>query len=250
MTTTVLITGSSRGLGATIAQTLATQGFQVIINYHKSKEAALDLVKSIGESQAIAIQADVTQRDEVDHLVATATDHFGQIDVVVNNALVGFKFDPNAQKAFTELSWSDYQQQIDGTLKAAFNTTQSVAPQFINRRHGAIINIGTNLFQNPVVPYHEYTTAKAGLIGFTRNIAAELGQYGIRANVVSGGLLKTTDASAATSDEVFDLIKQTTPLKSVTSPQDVAHMVAFLASEHATGITGQNYTVDGGLTMN
>ena len=111
-------------------------------------------------------------------------------------------------------------------------------------------NIGTNLFQNPVVPYHEYTTAKAGLIGFTRNIAAELGQYGIRANVVSGGLLKTTDASAATSDAVFDLIKQTTPLNSVTSPQDVAHMVAFLASEHATGITGQNYTVDGGLTMN
>ena len=103
MTTTVLITGSSRGLGATIAQTLATQGFQVIINYHKSKEAALDLVKSIGSTQAIAIQADVTQRDQVDHLVATATDHFGQIDVVVNNALVGFKFDPNAQKAFTEL---------------------------------------------------------------------------------------------------------------------------------------------------
>ncbi|PTH59899.1 SDR family oxidoreductase, partial [Staphylococcus arlettae] len=116
--------------------------------------------------------------------------------------------------------------------------------------YGAIINIGTNLFQNPVVPYHEYTTAKAGLIGFTRNIAAELGQYGIRANVVSGGLLKTTDASAATSDAVFDLIEQTIPLKSVTSPQDVAHMVAFLASERATGITGQNYTVDGGLTMN
>ena len=250
MTTTVLITGSSRGLGATIAQTLAAQGFQVVINYHKSKDAALDLVKSIGESQAIAIQADVTQRDEVDRLVATATEHFGQIDVVVNNALVGFKFDPNAQKAFTELSWADYQQQIDGTLKAAFNVTQSVSPHFIKRHYGAIINIGTNLFQNPVVPYQEYTTAKAGLIGFTRNIAAELGQYGIRANVVSGGLLKTTDASAATSDAVFDLIEQTIPLKSVTSPQDVAHMVAFLASERATGITGQNYTVDGGLTMN
>src|SRR5690625_2799104 len=123
-------------------------------------------------------------------------------------------------------------------------------PQFISKQSGDIISIGTNLYQNPVVPYHEYTTAKAGLIGFTRNIAAELGEYGINANVVSGGLLKTTDASAVTTQEVFDLIAQSTPLRKVTTPQDVANMVAFLASEEADGITGQNITVDGGLTMN
>lgn len=123
-------------------------------------------------------------------------------------------------------------------------------PQFLERQQGIIISIGTNLYQNPVVPYHEYTTAKAGLIGFTRNIAAELGKFGIRANVVSGGLLKTTDASATTTSEVFDMIAQTTPLKLVTSPQDIANMVAYLASEQANGITGQNFTVDGGLTMN
>jgi 3-oxoacyl-[acyl-carrier protein] reductase len=157
---------------------------------------------------------------------------------------------PLRNNAFTELTWEDYQQQIDGTLKAAFNVSQSVVPQFKKRKQGSIISIGTNLYQNPVVPYHQYTTAKAGLIGFTRNIAAELGQYGITANVVSGGLLKTTDASAATTPEVFDIIAQTTPLRQVTTPEDVAHMVAFLASDHARGITGQNYTVDGGLTMN
>ena len=100
------------------------------------------------------------------------------------------------------------------------------------------------------MPYHQYTTAKAGLIGFTRNIAAELGQYGINANVVSGGLLKTTDASAVTTPEVFDAIASTTPLGKVTTPQDVANMVVFLASAKADGITGQNITVDGGLTMN
>ncbi|WP_145429111.1 SDR family NAD(P)-dependent oxidoreductase, partial [Staphylococcus hominis] len=82
--------------------------------------------------------------------------------------LVGFKFDPNQQKSFEDLTWEDYQQQLNGTLKGAFNVTQSVIPQFIEQQSGCIISIGTNLYQNPVVPYHEYTTAKAGLIGFTR----------------------------------------------------------------------------------
>ena len=250
MSKVILVTGSSRGLGATIVKTLVEQGQQVIINYCHSEQAAQDLVAELGSDNAIAIQADVTQREAVDKMITQGTKHFGQIDVVVNNALVDFKFDPTAQQSFTELTWKDYQQQIDGTLKAAFNVTQSVVPQFKERKQGSIISIGTNLYQNPVVPYHQYTTAKAGLIGFTRNIAAELGQYGITANVVSGGLLKTTDASAVTTPEVFDIIAQTTPLRQVTTPEDVAHMVAFLASDNARGITGQNYTVDGGLTMN
>ncbi|WP_426462428.1 3-oxoacyl-ACP reductase [Staphylococcus equorum] len=250
MNKTILVTGSSRGLGATIAKTLSQQGYNIIINYYKNKSLAEDLVSDIGSDHAIAIQADVTNRNDIDHLIEQATQYFGKIDVVINNALVGFKFDPTQQKSFTDLAWDDYQQQIDGTLKAAFNVTQSVMPQFLKRQQGIIISIGTNLYQNPVVPYHEYTTAKAGLIGFTRNIAAELGKFGIRANVVSGGLLKTTDASATTTTEVFDMIAQTTPLKRVTSPQDIANMVAYLASEQANGITGQNFTVDGGLTMN
>lgn len=250
MTRTVLVTGSSRGLGATIAQTLIEQGFNVVINYHQSKDKAEALLENVSDTQAIALQADVTDRKEVDQLIQQATEHFGQIDVVINNALVGFKFDPEKQKPFTDLAWEDYQQQLDGTLKAAFNVTQSVIPQFIERKAGTIISIGTNLYQNPVVPYHQYTTAKAGLIGFTRNIAAELGQYGINANVVSGGLLKTTDASAVTTPEVFDAIASTTPLGKVTTPQDVANMVVFLASAKADGITGQNITVDSGLTMN
>lgn len=246
----VLVTGSSRGLGASIVKTLVQRGFKVVINYYKSKDAAEELVFELGKDNAIAICADVTNRQEVEAMVKIATEYFGQIDVVVNNALVDFKFDPNKQKSFTELAWEDYQKQLDGTLKAAFNIVQSVMPQFMERRNGSIISIGTNLYQNPVVPYHEYTTAKAGLIGFTRNIASELGQYGIKANVVSGGLLKTTDASSVTTPEVFDLIAQSTPLKKVTTPEDVANMVAYLSSENSDGITGQNFTVDGGLTMN
>lgn len=250
MNRTVLVTGSSRGLGAAIARKLARQGFNVVVNYYRSEAAAEELVAELGRDKAIAIRADVTDREAVDAMVTKASQRFGQIDVVVNNALVDFKFDPTKQKSFAQLTWDDYQKQLDGTLKAAFNVTQSVMPQFVERKNGSIISIGTNLYQNPVVPYHEYTTAKAGLIGFTRNIASELGQYGIKANMVSGGLLRTTDASSVTTPEVFELIAQSTPLKKVTAPQDVANIVAYLASDDAEGITGQNFTVDGGLTMN
>ncbi|UTH17234.1 3-oxoacyl-ACP reductase [Macrococcus epidermidis] len=250
MMKTVMVTGGARGLGETIVKGLNAEGYNVIINYFQSEDAANSLVASFGEDKALAFKADVTKRADVDAMVKAGIEKFGKIDVVVNNALVGFKFDPVAQKSFKDLSWEDYQQQIDGTMKAAFNISQSVIDGFIEQRDGTIISIGTNLFQNPVVPYHEYTTAKAGLLGMMRNIASELGQYGIRANMISGGLLKTTDASSVTTDEVFELIANSTPLRKVTTPQDVANMVVYLASDRAKGITGQNITVDGGLTMN
>jgi 3-oxoacyl-[acyl-carrier protein] reductase len=135
MRKTILVTGSSRGLGATIAKTLAAQGHNVIINYVQNKTLAKQLVNEIGNDLALAIQADITDRAQVDQLIATASTHFGKIDAVVNNALVGFKFDPTSQKSFKDLSWTDYQQQIDGTLKGAFNVTQAVViQQFISKQ--------------------------------------------------------------------------------------------------------------------
>lgn len=247
---TILVTGGARGLGAAIVDALSAKGYNVVINYNESKELAEKKVQELGEDKAIAYKADVRNREEVDQMVEAAIEKFGRIDGIVNNALIGFKFDPVAQKAFKDLDWEDYEQQLEGTMKAAFNVSQSVIEHFIEQKSGTIVNIGTNLFQNPVVPYHEYTSAKAGLLGMTRNIASELGQHGIRANMVSGGLLKTTDASSVTTDEVFDLIANNTPLRQVTTPNDVANMVAFLSSDEAKSVTGQNITVDGGLTMN
>lgn len=247
---TILVTGGARGLGAAIVESLSEKGYNVIINYNTSQEAAEKKVKELGEDKAFAYKADVRNREEVDQMVEAGIEKFGRIDGVVNNALIGFKFDPVAQKAFKDLDWEDYEEQLEGTMKSAFNVSQSVVEHFIAQKDGTIINIGTNLFQNPVVPYHEYTSAKAGLLGMTRNIASELGQYGIRANMVSGGLLKTTDASKVTTEEVFDLIANSTPLRKVTTPRDVANMVVYLSSEEAKGVTGQNITVDGGLTMN
>src|SRR5699024_1254006 len=112
-----------------------------------------------------------------------------------------------------------------------------------------IVNIGPNLVQNPVVPYNDYNTAKAALLGFTRSMAKELGANGIAVNMVSGVLLQKTDASAATPDAVFDIIKEGTPLQKVTTPEDVADAILFFASSWSRSITGQNLVVDGGLVM-
>lgn len=225
MKKTAIITGSSRGLGAKIAITLLEKGYNVVVNYKQNKDKAEKLIRNYNQSKAIAIQADVTDRNDVNQMIQTATQHFGKIDIVINNALVGFKFDPNQQKSFEDLTWEDYQQQLNGTLKGAFNVTQSVIPQFIEQQSGCIISIGTNLYQNPVVPYHEYTTF--AVIPYCPSSAA---------------ILRVKPMRPA--------FAQTTPLRKVTSPQDVANMVVYLASDEARGVTGQNITVDGGLTMN
>jgi 3-oxoacyl-[acyl-carrier protein] reductase len=115
---------------------------------------------------------------------------------------------------------------------------------------GRIVNVGTNLVQNPVVPYHDYTAAKAALLAFTRTLSHDLGQHGVTVNMVSGGLLRTTDASAATPEAVFDMIAAATPLRSVTTPEQFADATLFFASPWSRAVTGQNLVVDGGLVKN
>ncbi|MEG0618923.1 MAG: 3-oxoacyl-ACP reductase [Bacilli bacterium] len=250
MQKTVLVTGSSRGLGAIIAKQFGEKGYRVIVNYFRNEEKAMQVVEEIGKDRAIAIKADVRDKQQVEAMILEAIKQFGPIEVVVNNALINFEFNPVTQKKVEELNWENYNEQFEGTVQSALNVIQTVLPEMKRARYGRIINIGTNLFQNPVVPYHQYTTAKAALIGFTRNMAKELGTYGITVNMVSGGLLQKTDASAATTPEVFDLIATSSPLNRVTEPADVAEVVVFLGTEASRGITGQNIVVDSGLTMN
>ncbi|MFC6465065.1 3-oxoacyl-ACP reductase [Marinilactibacillus sp. GCM10026970] len=247
---TVLVTGSSRGLGAMIAKQFGEKGYKVVVNYFKNKEKALKVIEEIGKDNAIAIQADVRDEQQVEAMVKKATEHFGTIDIVINNALINFEFNPVTQGTVEELTWENYNEQLQGTVQSALNTIQAVLPEMKKQQYGRIINIGTNLFQNPVVPYHQYTTAKAALVGFTRNMAKELGKDQITVNMVSGGLLERTDASAVTTPEVFDLIAASSALNRVTEPADVAEVVVFLGSEASRGVTGQNIVVDSGLTMN
>jgi 3-oxoacyl-[acyl-carrier protein] reductase len=245
----VLVTGGSRGLGAETVKAFAREGARVVINYFQNEEKAKDLEAMIGEN-ALAVGADVRDPAQVQSMFRQAKEHFGSpITTIVNNALVNFKFDPVANKDAFAVGWEDYHQQLEGAIRGALNTIQSGLPDMKELKFGKIINIGTNLFQNPVVAYHDYTTSKAALLGFTRNMASDLGKYGVTVNMVSGGLLKKTDASSATSEEIFELIESSTPLRKVTEPAEAADVILFFASPWARAVTGQNLVVDGGLVM-
>ena len=136
---------------------------------------------------------------------------------------------------------------FEGSVRGALNTVQAALPGMRANGYGRVINVGTNLFQNPVVPYHDYTAAKAALLSLTRTLAGDLGPDGITVNMLSGGLLRTTHASAATPEAVFDYIAANTPLRSVTTPTEFADAVLFFASPWSRAVTGQNLVVDGGL---
>ena len=243
----VLVTGGARGVGAALTRALVREGAGVVLNYHRSEGLANALVNELG-SRVIAIQADVTDAGSVAQLFDEAQALTGEPVVsVVNNALADFKFDGDARPKIGDLSWSRVQQQLDGSLKGALNTIQAALPGMRSRGFGRIVNVGTNLFQNPVVPYHDYTAAKAALLSLTRTAASDLGPDGITVNMVSGGLLRTTDASAATPEFVFDMIAESTPLRRVTTPEEFADAVVFFLSPWARAVTGQNLIVDGGL---
>lgn len=242
----VLITGGARGVGAAAARSFTGQGARVVINWRNSGEQAQGLAAELGD-RAIAIQADVTDRAAVEAMVARAEAHFGApISTVVNNAL-DYSFNGDARTQMADIPWEDMERQFSTVIRGALNVIQATAPGMSAQKFGRVVNIGTNLFQNPVVPYHDYTAAKAALLSLTRTAAGDLGPSGITVNMVSGGLLRTTDASAATPDAVFDLIAGMTPLRSVTTPQEFADAVLFFASPWSRAVTGQNLVVDGGL---
>ncbi|WP_367351909.1 3-oxoacyl-ACP reductase [Achromobacter animicus] len=243
----VIVTGASRGLGAAIAQAFLREGAKVVINYLNSAERAEALAASAPD-RALAVQADVRDPAAVAALVARASQHFGQpVSTIVNNALPAFQFNGDARPHADTLDWAQMNAQIEGSVRAALNTTQAALPGMRAAGGGRIINVGTNLVQNPVVPYHDYTAAKAALLAFTRTLSHELGADGITVNMVSGGLLRTTDASAATPDAVFEMIAAGTPLREVTTPEQFADAVLFFASPWSRAVTGQNLIVDGGL---
>ncbi|WP_346764599.1 3-oxoacyl-ACP reductase [Rhodococcus sp. HNM0569] len=245
---TVVVTGGGRGLGAAIVRAFAAQGARVVVDYRESRDAAEELAASLGEDRALAVQADVTDTEAVRQLFADAEAHFERpVTTVVNNALVDFSFDGDARAKADEIAWEAFDRQLRGSVAGAVNCMQAALPGMRSIGFGRIVNVGTNLFQYPVVPYHDYTAAKAALLSLTRTFASDLGPDGITVNMVSGGLLRTTDASAATPDAVFDMIAESTPLRRVTTPDEFADAILFFASPWARAVTGQNLVVDGGL---
>lgn len=247
----VLVTGASRGIGAAIAQAFAAEGATVVVNHLSNDAAAADTVancKAAG-GDAWAVKADVGSADAVQAMVDQVLQDTGRIDVLVNNAFSPYSFDPQRRKLFGELEWQDYQAQFDGSVGATYNACKAVVPHFRQRAQGCIVNIVSDLVERPVVPYHDYTTAKSALVGFSRNLAAELGPLGIRVNCVAPGLVYPTQASSATREEFREAIVAATPMRRIARPEDVAGPVLFLACDWSRFMTGQLLFVDGGLVM-
>jgi 3-oxoacyl-[acyl-carrier protein] reductase len=244
---TVLVTGAGRGLGAHIAQSFAENGSKVALNYRNSRAQAEQFVQN-QNGRAGAFQADVRDPLAVKKMIDEVTPVLGAPDVVVHNALTDFQFNGDARSKMDQLTGDELRAHFDTGPIALLNLVQACLPGMKAKGGGQIVVIGTNLFQNPVVPYHDYTASKAALLSLVRTLCKELGQHNITINMISGGLLRTTDASAATPDEVFDYIAAQTPLGKVTTPQELADACLFFASPWARGVTGQNLIVDGGLT--
>ncbi|KAE9969339.1 hypothetical protein EG328_001183 [Venturia inaequalis] len=255
----VLITGSTRGLGLAIAKAFHRQGARVVLNC--ISQASFTTAASshdgktgpwaFSEDKGLVVMADVTDANEVDSLFEKVGKHFGKpITTIVNNLLPGkFEFNGQERKSIEQIEYKDFDVHFRGYVRGTLNTTKAALPGFKAVGFGRIINIGSNLVHNPVVPYLDYTTGKAALLGLTRTLAKDVAQYGVTVNLVSGGLLQVTDASAATPESVFAAVAGSTPLGKCTTPEEVADVVLFFACPWSRGITGQEMVVDGGLVM-
>ena len=247
----VLVTGASRGIGAAIALAFAARGAAVAVNYLRRHDAAQAVVQACREAggDAVALPADVTQAAEAEALVQRTVAEYGRLDVLVNNAFAPYAFDPEQRRPIDALAWPDFQRQFDGAVGAAFHLCRAALPQLRRDAQGAIVNIVSDLVEDPVVPYPDYATAKSALLGFSRQLAAELGPQGVRVNCVAPGLVHPTDGSAATRAAFREALAAATPLRRLARPEDVAGPVLFLASADSGFVTGQVIFVNGGRVM-
>ena len=245
----MLITGAGRGLGSAISKSFHREGAKVIINYRKSYKSAKNLSNSLGDN-AILLKGDIRNKEEVVRMSKELSDKKIVVNTIVHNAINDYTFNGEQRKKIEEIDWQDFQNQIETSQKGFLNLLKTFSPSMKKNHFGRFITVGTNLFQNPVVPYHDYTAAKGGLLSITRTAAIDLGQFNITVNMISGGLLKITDASKGTPEEVFSYIKSITPLRKVTTTDDFSDAVLFFASPWSRAVTGQNLIVDGGLVLN
>lgn len=244
MTKVALVTGASRGIGRSIALQLAEEGYNVAINYAGNKEKAEEVVNQIKEKgvEAFAIQANVSNPDEVKAMIKEVVNQFGSVDVLVNNA--GITRD-NLLMRMKEQEWDDV---IDTNLKGVFNCIQKVTPQMLRQKGGRIINLTSIVGAVGNPGQINYVASKAGVIGMTKTAARELASRQIKVNAVAPGFI-VSDMTNALNEDLKNGMKAQIPLGHFGEDTDIAHTVAFLASDKAKYITGQTIHVNGGMHM-
>lgn len=241
-----LVTGSSRGIGAATARELASRGATVVVNYRTSAEEANNVVADIKEAggNATAIQADVTDTDAVESMILDIKDRCGGVDVLVNNANIPF-----VTKPIADFTWDEFSDKLTAELKAAFTCSKAVLPGMIESGGGRLIYISSGLSKSPQSGFAAHGTAKSGLNAFAKFVAEEYGDDGIRANVVSPGLVETDATADQLDDDVRTGVTQATPLSRVAQPEDVAKTVAAFAGSSTQFVTGTYTPVNGGNGM-
>jgi NAD(P)-dependent dehydrogenase (short-subunit alcohol dehydrogenase family) len=241
----ILVTGSSDGIGAEIAFHFAGLGAKVIVNFNSNVEGAvrvIERIKGIG-GEAEAIQADVSDKEQVDLLISTILDNHSQIDILINNAGI------YPSKAFLETSVEEWDRVIDVNLRSVFLCSQAVGKQMVEKEiKGSMINISSIEARSPAPMHAHYSAAKAGVEMFTKTLALELGRYAIRVNAVAPGLIWKEGLEQAWPEGVARW-KKSAPLQRLGKALDIAQTCAFLASEKAEWITGEVITVDGGISV-
>ena len=241
---TAIVTGASRGIGAACAAELARNGFSVAVNYRVNKSAAESVVNAVSAAggQAFAVKADVSVPEEVAAMFEAVKERFGSVSLLVNNAGISHI------GLLQDMTDGEIRRQLEVNLMGAIVCSREAARQMIPRKSGSIINIASMWGEVGASCEAVYSACKAGIIGFTKALAKELGPSGIRVNCVSPGVIRTDMNSALTADTLREL-EEETPLLRIGSPEDVAKAVAFLAREESSFITGQVLPVNGGITV-
>lgn len=244
MSKTVLVTGASRGIGYEIAKLFATSGYKVAINYNQNKIAADLLSKELLEAgySSMVIQADVSNKEQVDSMINLVNKQFGEIDVLVNNAGIA------KQQLFTDISIQEWDKMFDVNVRSMFLCCQGVLSTMIRNKSGKIINISSIWGMTGASCEVLYSTTKAAVIGLTKALAKELGPSNIQVNCVAPGVIDT-DMNVDLDQATFEALKEQTPLGAIGRGIDVAETVLFLASGKANFITGQVISPNGGILI-
>ena len=241
---TVLITGASSGIGKALALCFAQAGYNIIINYSQSKDAAL-LVEKECQSfgvQSLVIGCDIKKSDEVNAMVNQSLERFGSIEVLINNSGI------TKDGLLMRMKEEDFDAVIDTNLKGTFNVTQAVSKAMMKVRSGKIINMSSVIGLMGNAGQSNYAASKAGIIGFTKSLAKELASRNITVNAIAPGFIETK-MTEVLSEELKQNILKEIPLARFGTPEDVAETALFLASDKANYITGQVIQVDGGMVM-